>query len=56
MLIAYGFFEFASAFSPLHHKLPIGIARAGVDVGDVRVGGEVEDVKGATHVVHGHSR
>ena len=33
-------------FLPLHHKLPIGVARTGVYMGDVGAGGEVVDVNG----------
>ena len=39
--------------SPPHHKLPVGVARSGVDVRDVGAGGEVADVEDAAHVVHG---
>ena len=38
------FYGFNNAFSSLHHKLPFGVARAGVDVRDVGTGGEVADV------------
>ena len=38
-----------------HHKLPLGTARSGVDMGDIHAGGEVVDVEGVAHVVHGEN-
>ena len=48
-----GLLKVTANCSPPHHKLPVHHPRFRLHVYDVRAGGELVDVEGAAHIVHG---